>query len=98
MRIVLLPQCLVLSGIERDADGNIVRAFVENGGWYLVIAEGHWECQDEHGALMGSQLAQSFTELEVPAEIDSNYNAVIQWAKTTYPDRVDPELHNRDHT
>jgi hypothetical protein len=81
-RVVIFPKCggLLLSGITRDEAGRIKTGHVVNGGWNFEVRAGE-QLAKAGNAIQTRWPDTPFVEIEVPATMRGDYNAVIGWAE-----------------
>ena len=81
-RVVIFPKCgpLLLSNVKRDAAGRINTGFVDNGGWNFEVRAGE-QLAKAGNAIVTRWPDTPFVEVEVPAGVRGDYNAVITWAE-----------------
>ena len=74
---------LLVSGIKRDAAGNIQFADVVNGGWRLEVRNGELLAKSEN-YIVTRQKLPDWTEMEIPSDVKGDYNKIMCWAQDKY--------------
>jgi hypothetical protein len=74
---------LLLSGVERDTEGNIKFADVVNGNWRLEIRDGEGLAKSGNFIVTRWRLPE-YEEMEIPSGMKGGYNEIMQWARERY--------------
>ena len=74
---------LLLSQVRRDSEGNLAFGFVKNGCWNFQIKNGEVLAKDGNYIVNRYDLP-NYYELEIPKDVDGNYNEVMAWAEKEY--------------